>query len=685
MKFIAAGCSLIVFSMQVCFLSCAAASDAFVSTDEQFGQGFFRSRETECFFITAGHVVEDAVDVTLTTSSRKNIDAVVLNIFPADIAILKIDSDDGKCPPSSWDDGKSLSSLLTVYKEGIVKTKLNDGSTLQTPVLIKKFNNYGYIQVVPKDADTAFAKGFSGSPLYIAGKAAGMLLSVKNGVGRVFRQDALNNTLALFFQSAQNSDPDIQSSEKNAPQGAVNEGLKQKQPGDNIQAQAAEIKATATKTVNKSESELDKAFASQQAVKGEISKDQVITYKFQGRKNSPLLFRFMKKWNRDYYQTQILNSRKDVVKKSDWVGGSNYEWLFTPPEEGTYTLQLTGGSHHDAYEFSVHQYTTDADLTGPANVVKPGDTANGVIAPEAVATYKFQGRKNSPLLFRFMKKWNRDYYQTQILNSRKDVVKKSDWVGGSNYEWLFTPPEEGTYTLQLTGGSHHDAYEFSVHQYTTDADLTGPANVVKPGDTANGVIAPEAVAMYKFQGRKNSPLLFRFMKKWNRDYYQTQILNSRKDVVKTSDWVGSSNYEWLFTPSEDDTYTLQLTGGSHHDAYEFLVDQYTTNADLTGQANVLKPGDTAVGVIAPQAVATYKFQGQKNNPLLFRFMKRWNRDYYQSRILNSRQDVVKKCGWVGGSNYDWAFTPPEDGTYILQLTGGAHHDKYEFELMVSPL
>lgn len=203
MKNIAGLISGFVCCFFICFLPPdSIGSDAFVSAEEEFGQGFFRTRGKECYFVTAGHVVEDATDIELTTSLRKNTEAIVLASYPSDIAILKVNPPEGEhCPESTWGDGKKLKSLLTVYKEGIIKTKLSDGSTVQTKVNIKSFDNFGYIRVTPVNPDEKFAKGFSGSPLYIAGQAAGMLLSVKKGVGKVFRQDALNNTLALFFES----------------------------------------------------------------------------------------------------------------------------------------------------------------------------------------------------------------------------------------------------------------------------------------------------------------------------------------------------------------------------------------------------------------------------------------------------------------------------------------------------
>lgn len=518
------------------------ASDAYVFAEEEFGQGFFRHRGSECFFITPAHVVEEAVDIELTTALRKNINAQLLNRYPADIAILKAELAQGeKCPQSSWGNGEKLSSLLTVYKEGIIKTKLNDGSTLQIKVSIESYDNFGYILVAPTDATTSFAKGFSGSPLYIAGEAAGMLLSVNNGVGRVFRQDALNNTVALFFGEPASVD------EKGVASAGGQPSAKSASPQT-----GPDIGGTGK-------------------FEGKIAMGQTIDHPFEGQKNSPVILRFNKTHKKKIYKVSIINPQGDTVLKGGWQGYTNKDQAFTPAEDGTYTIRLIGGKVHGTYNFSIKQWATGAQLSGQANVIKPGDAADGKIATGAAAEYRFQGQANSPVLFRFIKTNKRKLYRAFILNSRGDSLFSAGWLGHINVDKAFTPPKDDTFTLRLTGGASFGNYAFSMQQWTTNAQLRGKANVVKAGDTVTGKLAPDALAEYRFEGKANTPVVIRFMKTNKKKFYRATIINSRGDALFKGRWIGHANQDQSFTPPEDDIYTLQLNGAYIHGEYEIRL------------------------------------------------------------------------------------------------------------------
>ncbi len=124
------------------------ASDAFVSADGEFGQGYFRKRGSECFFVTPAHVVEDAGEIFLTTESRKEIGADLFTIFPGDIAVLKANLKVGEsCPRSTWGDGRKLPSLLDIFEIGFIVTRLEDGSTLKTEVKIQGFDKFSTIKI----------------------------------------------------------------------------------------------------------------------------------------------------------------------------------------------------------------------------------------------------------------------------------------------------------------------------------------------------------------------------------------------------------------------------------------------------------------------------------------------------------------------------------------------------------
>ena len=308
------------------FLNCNVfASDAYVFSEEDFGQGFFRERGSECFFITAGHVVKDSTEIELVTSSRHRYKAEVITIYPDDVAILRVNLPvNASCPKSSWGSGNKLKILLNIEQEGIVKLRLDDGSRKQVPVYIKTFDAYRYIQITPKNQNDKFTKGFSGSPLFIAGTLAGMLQSVSKGVGNVFRQDALNNTVSLFFNDVK---------EYNKPKQSIN--------------------VTTSKPVLEiSQNEVVKKITSKPVVfQGKIAKGQVVEQNFEGVSNSPVLFTASGAKHLLFY-VQIFKGKKKLYEKlvnADRDIAHN----FTPQKNGTYTVKLLGYKHYGEYSLNL--------------------------------------------------------------------------------------------------------------------------------------------------------------------------------------------------------------------------------------------------------------------------------------------------------------------------------------------
>ena len=404
-----------------------SSSDAYVFAEEDFGQGFFRQRGAECFFITAGHVVQDSTETELITSERYRYKAFVVTSYPDDVAILRVElPKNDVCPKSSWGSGKKLKSLLGIEQEGIIKTRLDDGSTLQTAVQIKTFDDYRYIQVVPKNKNDKFQKGFSGSPLFVAGELAGMLQSVSNGVGKVFRQDALNNTVALFFQ-------------KNKINKEVKEPTQSKENAPSIAS------------VNK-----PKIFT------GKIKKGQSVEHNIKGVANSPILFTLAKTSRSFQYTLKILKG-KNVVYSNRYTSYQLIEHVFTPKKSGTYTVQLTGTSHYGEYSVSMEQIAAASDLTGKANVINIGESVDGQIAKGATAEYRFKATANSPLLFTLAKTSRSFQYTLKILKG-KNVVYSNRYTSYQLIEHVFKPKKSGTYTLQLFGTSHYGEYSVSMEK-----------------------------------------------------------------------------------------------------------------------------------------------------------------------------------------------------------------------------
>lgn len=183
------------------------ASDAYIKTENSIGQGFLFERQNTCYLATPEHVVEGAINISFMTADRKSHKAVIFKIFDVDLAILKVD-DFKACIHKQPESKTRLSSLLKVYRDGILKSRLSDGSILQTKVTIKGIDKAEYLQILPRKKNDILKQGFSGSILYIADQPAGMLLEVDDeNIGYVYRHDAISKKLSSQF--IQNADKSI--------------------------------------------------------------------------------------------------------------------------------------------------------------------------------------------------------------------------------------------------------------------------------------------------------------------------------------------------------------------------------------------------------------------------------------------------------------------------------------------
>ncbi|MBV5318507.1 MAG: hypothetical protein JZU50_11935, partial [Desulfobulbaceae bacterium] len=193
--------AFIFFSFSLFITHSTLASDVYLKIDaNEFGQGILRQRRHECLIIAPAHVVENAFKIDITTSDRSKYSAEVLELFPGDLSVLRfVNENPSLCRQTGWSTKTNLNALLEMEKQGELRTMLADGSIRITDVDIVSYDKYRNINIRPRNSLDAISKGESGSPLYIAGQFSGMLLSVKNDIGNVIRQDAMINTLSLFF------------------------------------------------------------------------------------------------------------------------------------------------------------------------------------------------------------------------------------------------------------------------------------------------------------------------------------------------------------------------------------------------------------------------------------------------------------------------------------------------------
>ncbi|WP_036201323.1 S1C family serine protease, partial [Marinomonas profundimaris] len=174
------------------------ASDVLIKTLSSTGQGFLYKNESECYVVTPSHVIGGNQQVTLLTADRKKHTAIKFHEFDVDLSLLKVTSSPSPCVENHTPINK-LSTILTVVSNGELQTKLDDASTLRTPITVVGIDANEFLSIKPLDPDRPFKQGFSGSILYIANSISGILIEVDGDYGYIYRYDALEEHLKAFF------------------------------------------------------------------------------------------------------------------------------------------------------------------------------------------------------------------------------------------------------------------------------------------------------------------------------------------------------------------------------------------------------------------------------------------------------------------------------------------------------
>ncbi len=410
---------LVVSSFLLISTNFLYASDAYIKTDQSIGQGFLFEREDTCYLATPTHVVEDATGIQFMTADRKSHKAEIFKNYDVDLTLLKV-LDSKACLHKQEEATTDLSARLKIYLDGVLKSRLRDGSTLQTKVTVTQVDDTEYLQIRTRKQSDILKQGYSGSILFIADQPAGILLEVdEDNFGYIYRQDAISKKLLETFGG---------------------------------------------KTVVKVVDEVIPPQVGE--VNGKIAKEQLIDHEFLWEGNSPILISARgKKKNNVAYRLRVLDGSGSELYKDTIDGRYDSQRAFTPPESGVYTIQLTGVTRFGDFDINVDQYALDSELRGMGNIVEAGDILSGKIAPNAIAEYKYSGQANSPILISAQgKKKNNVAYRLRVLDGSGSELYKDTIDGRYDSQRAFTPPESGVYTIQLTGVTRFGEYNLKVDE-----------------------------------------------------------------------------------------------------------------------------------------------------------------------------------------------------------------------------
>lgn len=538
-------CQPYVF-LTILFVGCALAhsslaSDVYLKIDaNEFGQGVFRQRGRECLIVVPTHVVENAFKIEATTSEKLQYSAEVLESFPGDVSILRIVNEEGlQCRHPNWSGKVYLNGLLEREKQGELRTMVADGSIRITDVDVVGYDKYRNINVRPQNREETIAKGASGSPLYIDGQFAGILLSVKNDIGNVIRLDALTNTLSLFF-------------------------------GDTLPVSKAV--AVPLSSPKKPESDRpEKTTANVQEFSGTLAQSAVTVHTLKLEENSPIRIQFTATGDAVRFSFEIWDSTRRVVYRNpsqQYSGTESFLIPFTPPRNDTYSLHLTGTKGEGRYRFTTSPITSDAQLRGEANLLQLGGNAGaGIIAQGAVAEYHVNLEENSPVRLSFFATGDQGKYRVELVNSTGKTVYRNparQYSGTEAFTLPFTPPASDTYALHIIGTEGESKYKVKIGLLALDAQLRGEANVLQVGDPAvEGIVAPGAVAEYRLKVDANNPIQLNLSATGDLGTYKIEILDSTGKAVYFDPYKryrGTEPVTIPFATLKSDLYVVRITG-----------------------------------------------------------------------------------------------------------------------------
>ena len=539
------------------FLHCVSvpstlASDVYIRVDDnEVGQGVMRQRGSGCLIVTPAHVVENALKIEILTADRVKYQAEVLELFPGDISVIRFRGDEAAaCRNASWSEATNLNLLLEVEKQGELRTMLGDGSLRITPVDIVAYDKYRNINVRPKNRTDAISKGESGSPLYIAGKLSGMLLSVKNDIGNVIRQDALTNTLSLFFGE----------SNQTVRQGAM--------PLD--REKLAQPAAQ------------EKGPANGPEFSGVIVQSAAAEHQIKLEENSPIRLSFSATEGQGRYSVELLDTSRRVLYRGTFKRYNATETVtvpFTAPKTDTYTFHITGIEGELKYSITTAAIASDGQLRGTGNVIHVGGNAvTGIIAQGAVAAYRIKLEANSPIRLISSATGDQGKYKIEILDSTGKTVYQAPtkrYSGSETATVPFTASKTDTYSLHLIGTEGEGKYAVKILPIASDAQLRSEANVLQiGGGVAEGVIAQGAIAEYRIKLEANSPIRLVFSATGDQGTYNVEILDSAGKIVYRDPYHHLGGKEAAHIPfnvSKSDTYSVRIIGTEGEGRYALNI------------------------------------------------------------------------------------------------------------------
>lgn len=617
----------------------ASASVVKVETNNQVGQGFLIAIKGECTLLTPKHVVKGANTISVLTATRETFQAEIIELFETvDFAKLSTNVPYWQCQNASLQTKTSLSTLLSVYDSGTVKTMVEDGSLKQITVQITRVDDTEFLEIIPVDSADNLKQGQSGSMLYVAGEPAGLLIELYEGKGLIYRVEAMEG---LVFKN-----PSL--SEKDAPKTSIAKDESRIEISDHINTEL---------TVNKSR-----------------------TFTIQLEENSPVLFENIKTDKYVRFQVQVLDAANLPVYTFQLDSNRGAFVPFTPKSTAVYTIKLKGLKKEGKASIKVNQWTLNSDLKSPTNVVAVGNTVTNKLAPGAVSSHKVKLYKNSPILLKNIATSGNLRYRLKISDKNGSQIFSKQYDSNRNETVSFTPPISDVFSISMHGAKGYGEANVSLTQWALDSELTGEANATSIGSVISNKLAPQTISSHKIKLYDNSPIQLHNIQQASYIRYYLKVYDELGAEVFSQQFDSNREGFVAFTPKGTGIYNISMQGSKGYSLAKVKINQWALDSELRGDANVVNVGSLISNKLAARTVAEYKIKLYKNSPIEFQNIKTSGYVRFNLVVLDANSSQKFSQQFDSNRAAKVGFTPQSTAVHTIRFQGVKRHSDFKVQV-----
>ncbi len=539
-----------------------AASDIYLETEHQKGQGMLRAVGGKCFVYTPAHVVAKANDIYVNTRFEKDMWGELISIYPQDLALVKLaDDKSSACSESSWrDGGNRVNAILDVITSGQLQFRHKNGRIEVFDIEITNKALHSTFDLKMKRKDNNFEKGMSGSIITIGDYPIGMLLSVEGDLATAIRTDTMTDVTKSVVMNYATEKEKIELgyyNQSNTSAEHVDTGShKQTTPIIAKPSQSSEVKR-------------------EQVFKGRISKGAEAEYKILAR--GVTSYRLINITQRDAVMLTLTlydSAGNKVASKSRWRTDKENEWGFGVTDSGEYTLKADATKGSGNYALKLNILSTPEELVSSSNVLSDQDIVKGKLAKGAYAEYKILARGVTS--YRLINITQRDAVMLTLTlydSAGNKVASKSRWRTDNENEWGFGVTDSGEYTLKADATKGSGNYALKLNILSTPEELVSSSNVLSDQDIVKGKLAKGAYAEYKILARGVTS--YRLINITQRDAVMLTLTlydSAGNKVASKSRWRTDNENEWGFGVTDSGEYTLKAEATKGSGDYELKLE-----------------------------------------------------------------------------------------------------------------